>query len=87
MNEKNELLIQILQQVEVLISRIPKKSDKRFIIPIGIFLTIFDLSNDIVILLNKGRRVSGTIILRNLVESMNSLFLLEKDINFIYSLL
>lgn len=70
-----------------ILSTVPSSVKKNLVIPISIFMSIIDISSDVTLLLKEQRRVSATIILRSLTEMLFDLFLLEKDIGYVNSLL
>ena len=71
-----------------IIEHIPKKhKEVRNIIVISIYMSIIDLSEDIVYLIDDSRFTSFPIIMRRIHESMIDLLLIESDFGYINSLL
>ncbi len=86
MSDKNKVLTEILELSEYIFGSIGGKIKQVNIIPLSMFSSIVDISNDIAILHKKNRLVSATILLRSVVDSLFDLFLIEKDINNIHYL-
>ncbi len=82
MTEKEKIIDQLLDSCESIVrSTIGCVKDRKYMIPLCIFLTIIDTSHDISLLYKNKRLVSITALLRGVIDSLFDLFLIRKDIN------
>ena len=87
MKTKIDVIEKNIEFCHSIISSVPSRINRNLVIPISIFMSIIDMTIDVKILLKEQSLVSATIILRSLTEMLCDLFLLEKDIGYVNSLL